>query len=160
MKSGLMLLAAALTFSTVIASDLPDDRLQCLSMNMRDGKVRLISLRTNPRTAVADGMLKLTTDEAVFEFPLEEVASYTFVKDPSSLGKEIADKTEMFELDGNQLTVRCQGSGTLVLSDIEGRTLRTLVSEQGGTTVIDLGTLPQGVYIASYGSNSFKFRKP
>ena len=154
----LLALSLQLAVVSLMAQDAPVQKLNVWKM---DGTQVQFLLTDEPVTTFADGNLVITTNQGVFSYPLANMVKYTHEGLPQGIDAPtiapgdilVRQNNEMLLIEGlpdNQLVEVYSADGKLILS-------KRAVSGQG--TLLSLVGQPQGTYIVSIGSTSFKFVK-
>ena len=156
----ILLLALSLQLSAIslMAQEAPVQRLNVWKM---DGTQIQFLLTDEPVTTFENGNLVITTNNGVFSYPLAQMKKYTHEGLPEGIDVPtvapgdilVRQNNEAMLIEGlpdNQLVEVYSADGKLILSK------RAI---GGQSTLLNLANHPQGTYIVSIGSTSFKFVK-
>lgn len=147
-----------LSLCPLFSQDAPVQKLNVWKM---DGTQIQFLLNDEPTTTFENGNLVITTNQGVFSYPLAQMSKYTHEGLPEGIDVPtvapgdilVRQNNEAMLIEGlpdNQLVEVYSADGKLILSQR---------AAAGQSTLLNLTTQPQGTYIVSIGSTSFKFVK-
>lgn len=154
----LLVLILKLSVLNLMAQDAPVQKLNVWKM---DGTQIQFLLNDEPTTTFENGNLVITTNQGVFSYSLAQMSKYTHEGLPEGIDVPtvapgdilVRQNSEAMLIEGlpdNQLVEVYSADGKLILSQR---------AAAGQSTLLNLTAQPQGTYIVSIGSTSFKFVK-
>ena len=131
---------------------------EILHVWMNDGKETALMLDTHPVVTFSNGKMVITSDEQTFEFPFNIVSRFTYsVGDFSSIEEIKMD----LERNGEYVALP-EGTTKKDVSvyTTDGRLMSVKIHESGQRTILNISSLPKGVYIVKAKNRTFKMTRP
>ncbi len=132
-----------------------------VSINRHDGSSMLVRLENDIKASVEGGNLLFSCSKGEVKVAMKDVNHWTYSTNPGpdwTTGIEsVGSDTVIVEYSDSELSFHVLTPGTeLLLAAIDGR---IITQDKAATSdyVINISSLLQGVYVASYGNHSFKF---
>lgn len=114
-----------------------------------------ITLGTVRKITFSDTNVIVTTTEGDYSFALSEMEKMTFTADPTAI-QRLPEQTGNLRYENGKLT--SLKAGTLRIYNASGALIHLgSVTDKGG--IIDLNSLPAGLYIISQGDQAIKIKK-
>lgn len=110
----------------------------------------LLGGETNPVMKFVDGKVVVNAD--TYEFSEVKNFYISATDDPTSV-EEVKAQTSKF--DGKTLVVPTENANVAVF-DASGKKVKASISVANGSTLVDLSSLPKGVYVIKVGGSSIK----
>ena len=154
----ILLLIALCAATGVMAQDAPVQKLNVWKM---DGTKIQFLLTDEPVTTFENGNLVITTNQGVFSYPLAQMKKYTHEGLPQGIDVPMVAPGDILVHQNNeQMLIEGLPSNQLVeVYSADGKLILNKRAVSGQSTLLNLAAQPQGTYIVSIGSTSFKFVK-
>ena len=158
MRKLLPLLSALLLCLGVWAQDAPVQKLNVWKM---DGTQIQFLLTDEPVTTFENGNLVITTNQGVFSYPLAQMSKFTHEGLPEGIDvPTVAPGDILVRQNNEQMLIEGLPDNQLVeVYSADGKLILSQRAVGGQSTLLNLAAQPQGTYIVSIGSTSFKFVK-
>lgn len=163
MKKTILILSAVLALCALPrhAGALPSsDEVLCMVISHSDGTEATFALCDKPVVSHQNGNLVVESSTGSMSTPLSDIAQWTFALSNINSIEEtpMANPQALYRF--GQATISGLPAGTRVgVYGIDGKALMQAVSDGEGHVSIDLGQLPNGVYILRTPHQSYKIKK-
>lgn len=129
-------------------------------LTLTDGTVNRFALAEAPTVTHEGENLVVTVGEEQFTTPLQGISNLTFEQVASAISETVADNGERPVFTPGQARFEgLKAQATVAVYTIDGKMLSSVRANELGTASIDLGTLPQGLYILRTPTQSYKIKK-
>ncbi len=154
----LLVLILTLSVLNLMAQDAPVQKLNVWKM---DGTQIQFLLNDEPTTTFENGNLVITTNQGVFSYPLAQMSKYTHEGLPEGIDVPTVAPGDILVRQNNEaMLIEGLPDNQLVeVYSADGKHILSQRAAAGQSTLLNLTAQPQGTYIVSIGSTSFKFVK-
>lgn len=138
-----------------------DALVQKLNVWKMDGTQIQFLLNDEPTTTFENGNLVITTNQGVFSYPLVQMRKYTHEGLPEGIDVPTVAPGDILVRQNNEaMLIEGLPDNQLVeVYSADGKHILSQRAAAGQSTLLNLTAQPQGTYIVSIGSTSFKFVK-
>ena len=139
-----------------------ESAVQKLNVWKMDGTRIQFLLTDEPVTTFENGNLVLTTNQGVFSYPLAQMKQYTHEGMPEGIdAPSVAPGDILVRQNDEQLLIEGLPDGkTVDVYSADGKLIVRQKAVGGQGTLLSLTGQPQGTYVVTIGSTTFKFVKP
>ena len=147
-----------LSLCPLFSQDAPVQKLNVWKM---DGTQIQFLLTDEPVTTFENGNLVITTNQGQFSYPLAQMSKYTHEGLPEGIDvPTVAPGDILVRQNNEQMLIEGLPDNQLVeVYSADGKLILSQRAVGGQSTLLNLAAQPQGTYIVSIGSTSFKFVK-
>ena len=149
MKYTHIVVVAALALTTC-ANAVADEYTYITEVRL-DGDEQSVALSVVKKVVFTETDVVIVTTAGDIVCPLTNFKNLTFADQPTDI-KTLKDSSNSLNVTGNKLTVN--GNGIVLIYSRSGQLVGAVKAE--GSTALSLESLPQGIYIVTFGEESIK----
>lgn len=130
-----------------------------LNLKLKDGTVHtyLLNGGINIQGYEKNRTVRLWSSSVDVVYSVEDIYGYTFGE--NTTGVECVNSTSLVKRKGDCIIFNGVREKEIFVSDISGKDVKTLIRSLGTECVVDLSSLPNGLYIVSAAKFKFKVLK-
>lgn len=132
------------------------ENISYLWIRFQSGAVLSINLDDGPNISFNDE----TVEFGNLSFNIDDIKGYTFGKDEYTAVENVGGEPSVSFIGANKISIAGGGTGRITLANVAGVPYPVDFSEKDERRcVIDISSLPAGVYVLSASRQTIKFRK-
>lgn len=129
----------------------------CLVLQLRDGSKQSFVLEEKPEVTFGNQKVRVSTAKVETAVAMTEVQDFHFAEAESGIPAMMADESRMSYAAG--VVTLCGYEGTVTLTDVDGRRLRSVQAKAGQSVTLDLSQEAGRVFLLQMGRRSVKLMK-
>lgn len=129
----------------------------CLVLQLRDGSKQSFVLEEKPEVTFGNQKVRVSTAKVETAVAMTEVQDFHFAEAESGIPAMMADECRMSYAAG--VVTLCGYEGTVTLTDVDGRRLRSVQAKAGQSVTLDLSQEAGRVFLLQMGRRSVKLMK-
>ena len=153
------LLALLLLPAQALLARVAEEDVTCMVLTLTDGTVNRFALTGNPTVTYEGENLVVSAGEEQFTTALSGISQLTFEQVPTGISEMVEESPKPVFTPGQARFEGLKPHATVSIHTIDGKMLSSTRANEDGAVSIDLGTLPQGVYILRTPNQSYKIKK-
>ncbi len=155
----LTLMALLFLPAQAIIAHTTEENVTCMVLTMTDGTVNKFALNESPKVTYQGDNLVVESSTGEFTTAMSGISTFTFELVPVGISEMDNAPQKPVLTPGKASFEGLKAGATISIYTTDGKMLSSVKADGEGFATVDLGTLPQGVYILRTPNQSYKIKK-